>query len=184
MPDRDPQLYAAKRRNGRGFVAASRLVAQHLRDPEERRGYAEATLLSRWTEIVGADHATLCVPVRVKHTRGTTLGNTLVVLSTGSNAPLVAMRQEDMLARVNACYGYRAVSKIQITQTAPSGFAEGQATFAGPRAKAKPAEPDRAALAEAEATVSRIENPELRDALTRLSRNVLARQAIEKGKTS
>ena len=59
MPDRDPQLYAAKRRNGRGFVAASRLVAQHLRGPAERRGFAEAKLLTRWTEIVGAGHA-LC----------------------------------------------------------------------------------------------------------------------------
>jgi hypothetical protein len=39
---------------------------------------------------------------------------------------------------VNAAYGYNAISRVRLTQTAPTGFAEGQAQFAA-RAKVAPA---------------------------------------------
>ena len=130
MAPRNPQHTQRYQRRSRGFEATSKLVAQYLRGPAEKRGFSETKLLSKWREIVGEDLAKICEPVKLTHTRHTTLGNTLVVLATGAQAPLVAMQQEQILARVNACYGYRAVSKLRVTQTAPSGFAEGQAQIA------------------------------------------------------
>ncbi|MBF9035188.1 DUF721 domain-containing protein [Rhodobacterales bacterium HKCCE2091] len=160
-------------RRGRGFEPASKLVAGHLRGPMTRRGFAEAKLLTRWSEIAGPELAAIAAPVALKHGRG--MGGTLILLATGSNAPILQMRQAEVIERVNACYGYRAVSRISITQTAPRGFSEGQAEFAAkPGATRKP-DPDPAAMAEAETGLARIGDDRLREALGRLARNVLAR---------
>ena len=50
---------------------------------------------------------------------------------------MVQMQLPKLRERVNACYGYNAISRILLTQTAPTGFAEGQAEFA-PAPKPKP----------------------------------------------
>jgi hypothetical protein len=66
---------------------------------------------------------------RCKITYGRGFGGTLVLLTTGAHAPVLEMRGTEIVERVNACYGYRAVSRVQVTQTAPTGFAEGQVAF-------------------------------------------------------
>jgi hypothetical protein len=77
------------------------------------------------------------------------------------------------MERVNATYGYRAVAHVHITQTAPTGFAEGQVAFRTPRAAPPPPPPDPARLARAMEGVEGIEDPGLKEALARLARNVL-----------
>jgi hypothetical protein len=76
-------------------------------------------------------------------------------------------------ARVNACYGYNAIARIVITQTAPTGFAEGQTPFspASPPAAA----PDPAVKAEAARVAAPIHDDGLRAALETLAGNVLSR---------
>jgi hypothetical protein len=76
------------------------------------------------------------------------------------------------MERVNATYGYRAVAHVHITQTAPTGFAEGQVAFRTPKAAPAPP-PDPARLARAMEGVEGIEDPGLKEALARLARNVL-----------
>ena len=66
------------------------------------------------------------------------VGATLTLLVKPTDAPMVQMQLPRIKDRVNACYGYNAISRITLTQTAAMGFAEGQAQFtAAPRA-AKP----------------------------------------------
>ncbi len=156
-------------RRRRGFEAASAVVLDNLRQPFEQRGFAEARLLTRWPEIMGAELSALARPLEIRFDRG--LGGTLVVLATGSQAPIVEMRKGEMLDRVNACYGYRAVARIRITQTAAQGFAEAQTAFAAP--KAPEPQPDRVALAAANEALTHITTPELQSALGRLARRVL-----------
>ena len=51
-------------------------------------------------------------------------------------APMVEMQKEKLREKVNAVYGYAAISRILLTQTASTGFAEGQAEFmAAPKVK-------------------------------------------------
>jgi hypothetical protein len=88
---------------------------------------------------------------------------------------MLEMQKEQIRAKVNAVYGYNAISRIRITQTAATGFAEGQAQFAPAAPKAKP-QPSREVLEEAERTAQPIENDALRDALEKLARNVLSKQ--------
>ena len=160
-------------RRKRGFEVAGRLVAGDLRGPAEKRGFAVGKLLTHWAEIVGPETAAIALPVKISHGRG--FGGTLVLLTTGGNAPVLEMQKEAIIDKVNACHGYRAVSRVHITQTAPTGFAEGQIAFA-PKPRRAPPPPDPKRLAQALTGVETIENTDLRDALARLGRNVLTRR--------
>ncbi len=112
------------------------------------------------------------------------IGATLTLLTTGANAPFVEMAKEALRARVNAVYGYNAVTRISITQTAPQGFAEAQAIFAGrPPRPAAPPPPDPAVSAEAQATAEGVRDPGLREALEAMGRTILSRPQ-PKGTTS
>ena len=175
MTDRSKTLPQSMRRRNRGFEPASKLVAGHIKGPASKRGFAEMKLLARWAEIVGPEIAEMAQPVSLKYGGKQGLGGTLVVLSTGAQAPVLQMREQDVIARVNACYGYRAVSRMHITQTAPTGFAEGQAGFAGPKPKRRARVPDARAMAAATDQIDRVEDPRLKAALGRLAEQVLSR---------
>jgi hypothetical protein len=159
-------------RRRRGFERASALVASHLRAPAEKRGFAETRLLTHWEDIVGAEIAAIAVPLKIGYGRG--FGGTLTLLTTGANAPVLEMRATEIVERVNACYGYRAIARIQVTQTAPTGFAEGQVAFRG-KTQAPPPAPDPARLAAATEGLRDIEDDTLRAALEALARKVVGR---------
>lgn len=163
-----------------GFAPASRLLQGRIRTASESRGFAVTRLLTHWEEIVGEAVARIANPVDVSFGRQG-LGATLTVLTTGPNAPMLEMQKEQIRDRVNTCYGYRAISRIRITQTAPTGFAEGQAQFrqAPKRDLAEPAPAIREAAARAAAS---IESEDLRLALEALGANVLQKQIHQKGK--
>jgi hypothetical protein len=84
-------------------------------------------LLTHWAEIAGEDIARVTQPVEVSYGKG--FGATLTLLCPGAHAPMIEMQKERLREKVNACYGYNAISRIRITQTARSGFAEPQADF-------------------------------------------------------
>lgn len=154
-------------RRARGFTPTATLLRAQIRKAGESRGFAVTQLLTRWEEVAGPTIAAFCRPVEVKHAKGG-LGATLTVLSTGPVAPLVEMRKTEIIDRVNACYGYRAIARLRITQTAAQGFSESPAPFA----HAPPPEPDAEALAATED----IADTELRLALATLAANVRQRK--------
>lgn len=162
-------------RRGRGFARAASLLEQRIRRAGESRGFAVTKLLTHWPEIVGADLARATRPVRVGYGRRE-FGATLTVLTTGANAPLLEMRKERLRERVNACYGYAAIAKIRITQTAPDGFAEGRAVFSpAPGRAAAATAPNAEARARVKSVVAPVADKTLREALEALGRNILSR---------
>ncbi len=167
-PPKDTAQTQLRRR--RGFERASTLVKGQLRASAEKRGFAEARLLTHWEDIVGSDIATVALPLKITYGRG--FGGTLVLLTTGANAPILEMRGTEIVEKVNACYGYRAVSRVHVTQTAPTGFAEGQVAFKA-ASKEKATEPDPARLAQATEGLDAIEDEGLRNALAALARKVV-----------
>lgn len=164
-------------RRGSGFTPAARLLQSRIRAAGEKRGFAVSRLLTHWEEIVGPQIAAACRPVEVKYGREG-MGAALTLLVSGPMAPMVEMQKAQILDRVNACYGYRAIARLRITQTAatgfapmpaaaPAGFAEAQDGFA-----AAPKAPDPRAVAAAEG----IADTELRLALAALAANVLGKR--------
>lgn len=158
----------------RGFKSASALLTRQVREAGESRGFAVSRVLTHWPEIAGPDIASHTRPVEIRYGR-TGLGSVLTVLTTGAHAPMVEMQKERLRERVNACYGYNAVSAIRITQTASTGFAEGKAAFshAAPTHAKEPKPEDMGRAREIAAPVT---DERLRVALADLGANILSKR--------
>lgn len=168
-------------RRRRGFEPAGALVARDIRSVGERRGFAVARLLTHWAEIAGPEIASRCMPLSVTAPRGKGgLGATLTLLARGAEAPRLAMQEPLIRDRINAAYGYAAIARIRITQTAatglPGGMAEPGAPFAHAPAAPRP-EPDPPTRAAARSLADGVGDPDLRRALSALGAQVLARRA-------
>lgn len=157
----------------KGFMRTATLLSDRIRQAGESRGFAVSRVLTHWTEIVGRDIAGVCRPVEVSYGRGG-FGATLTVLTTGAQAPMLEMQKETLRERVNSAYGYNAISRVRLTQTAPTGFAEGQATFLQQSEPTTRSEPDPAVQYEAQSATASISDTDLRHALQRLGQKVLS----------
>lgn len=165
-------------RRRRGFERTASLLTARIRKAGEARGFAVTRLLTHWPEIVGDQTAAVARPVDVKYGREG-LGATLTILTTGAQAPMLEMQKEQLRDKVNAVYGYTAIARVRITQTAPTGFAEGQVEFtAAPKAKPKP---NPETQAKARDTAAPVKDDGLRAALEALGQNILSRQETRKG---
>lgn len=143
-----------------------------IRTASEARGFAVTRLLTHWSEIVGEATAQIATPVNVSYGRGG-MGATLTLLTTGAHAPMLEMQKTQIQEKVNACYGYRAIARVRITQTAPTGFADGRASFApAPKPDRTPSPEIRAA---SEALANDVASPELKAALAQLGAHVLTK---------
>lgn len=161
-----------RRATTKGFTRTSSLLTKRIRSASEKRGFAQSRLLTHWAEVAGDAVAAISRPVEVSYARGG-FGATLTLLTTGAQAPMLEMEKEKLRARVNAVYGYNAIARIRITQTAATGFAEGQAAFsAKPRASGQPV-PGADATAHAAKTTEPVSDETLRAALTRLGAHIM-----------
>ncbi|MFN5996639.1 MAG: DUF721 domain-containing protein [Paracoccaceae bacterium] len=156
----------------RGFEPAFGLMKDAVRTAGESRGFAVARLLTHWAEVAGEEMARKTRPVKIGYGKGG-MGATLTLLVKAAEAPMVQMALPVLKERVNAVYGYAAISHIHLTQTAATGFAEGQAEFTPAPRAAK--QPDPAVVARAQDTARDVADPGLRNALEQLAQNILTR---------
>ncbi len=157
----------------RGFSRAATLLQPRIRKASEERGFAVTRLLTHWAEVVGDATAQIATPVNISYGKGG-MGATLTLLTTGAQAPMLEMQKEQIREKVNACYGYRAISRVRITQTAPTGFVEGRVAFtAAPKPETKP---DPGVQSAAKALSEDVKSDDLRAALAALGANVLTKQ--------
>lgn len=164
------------KRRKRGFERAGALASDRIRTGGESRGFAVSRLLTHWVEVVGPDIARIARPVEVRYGRG--FGATLTLLTTGAEAPMLEMQKDTIRDRVNACYGYAAISRVRITQTAATGFAEGRAIFEPEPKRSKVTEK---ILPAAQSAARSVGDAGLREALERLGTNVLSHSEGNKG---
>jgi len=140
------------------------------------RGLGEASLVTHWPEIVGADIARYARPIQLQWpTRGakTNLDEkmkaaTLVVRIDGAFAIEAQHAALTIVARVNAHLGWRCVEKL--------AFRQGPlAPLTKPIARQEP--PSPAALAKARDIGRGIEDDELRESLARLGARIIDKAA-------
>ena len=166
---------ATRRASTKGFKRTASLLTGRIRQASESRGFAQSRLLTDWAEVVGPDVAAVARPVEVSYGRGG-IGATLTVLTTGAQAPMLEMQKEQIRAKVNGVYGYNAIARIRITQTASTGFAEGRVAFDHKPKETGPKVPDAATQQEASVVVAPVEDNGLRAALERLGANILSKE--------
>lgn len=158
----------------KGFARTSSLLQGQIRRASEQRGFAQSRVLTHWPEIAGDDVAAISRPVEISYARGG-MGATLTLLTTGAQAPMLEMQKEQIRAKVNAVYGYNAIARVRITQTAATGFSEGRVSF---EHRAKPAAdtgPAPEMVAKARKSTDTVTDEGLRAALERLGTNVISR---------
>ena len=161
----------------KGFKRTSALLTQRIRTASESRGFAQSRLLTQWSEVAGAEIARISRPVEISYGRGG-MGATLTLLTTGANAPMLEMEKDKLRNRVNSVYGYNAIARIRITQTAATGFSDGQVEF-DHRPKDKNPKDERrdpALSRKANELASPVADDDLRRALSRLGENILNKQ--------
>ncbi len=142
-----------------------------LRPAARQRGLGNMALIQHWADIVGAQYARNCRPIRLQWPRAHADGQEPACVLTIAVAPAQALAlQHDtarLLERINDVFGYRAVTRIRVVQAGP-------AVAAGPspqKRRVTPREPSKAQVAE----FSAIGNPALRTALARLKRGIGAK---------
>ncbi|WP_272002176.1 DUF721 domain-containing protein [Roseovarius sp. ZX-A-9] len=165
---------ADRKTTTRGFKRTSSLLQDRIKRASASRGFEQSRLLTQWPEIAGAAIAAIARPVSVSYARGG-FGATLTVLTTGPQAPMLEMQKEKLREKVNSVYGYNAISRILITQTAATGFAEGQATFEHRKKTDEPASVTPEVTAKAADLAAPVGDTELRLALAALGANVLSK---------
>jgi hypothetical protein len=146
------------------------------------RGIAETDVLLRWAEIVGTDLCDRCTPVKIAYPTKRALGASLIVQTDSGRAPEIEMRGPEIVEKVNRFYGYKAVSRLKVTQSTgmlPSGFAEDPARF-----QSRPITPSAEDARRAKQMTAEIRSPGLRDALARMGAHVMAQKTEPDPKSS
>jgi hypothetical protein len=154
------------------FKRTATILQSRIREVSEGRGFAQSRVLTHWLEIVGADIAEITRPVEVSYGRDG-MGATLSILTTGAHALMIEMQKEAIRAKVNAVYGYNAIARVRITQTAPVGFSDGQVEFRA-KPKSKPTV-SPTVQQQAQETARTVTDQKLRRALEELGQNVLTK---------
>ncbi|MBX2832847.1 MAG: DUF721 domain-containing protein [Rhodospirillales bacterium] len=154
---------STERRMGLRNVAP--LVGNLTRPLVRKRGFFQTEIILHWAEIVGRDLEQFTMPVKYTPPRGENAGGgTLVIRVTGPVAIELQHRMPQIIDRVNTYFGYRAVERIKMMQGdisrpertvhRPTVVPEGNITHAS------------------EINISKIEDPHLREVLTRLGRHI------------
>ncbi len=170
-------LKSAGRRFPRGYNPARRVgsfVPKLTKKAFEKYGFSAASLLTDWANIVGQDLARYTIPDRLKWPRRVEAyndteegaagrpGATLMLRVDPARALDVQYEAAQLIDRINAYFGYRAIADIRILQ-APVA-APGK-----PQSQHRPTvKPDDHPLAD----LSQIDDDGLRDALARMSAGI------------
>ena len=84
-----------------------------------RFGFIQASVVSRWPEIVGERYAKVSSPESIRFPTGKKSGGVLNIVVQGAHAPLMQHLAPVIVERVNRFFGYHAVAKLAFRQGAP-----------------------------------------------------------------
>ncbi|MBT6122694.1 MAG: DUF721 domain-containing protein [Candidatus Puniceispirillum sp.] len=140
----------------------STMVENMVAPSAQARGFVISRLISHWPEIVG-DVAVWCQPASLSFDRGKQNDGVLKLAITYGRGPQAQAMSAQIIDRVNAAFGYNAVSRITLVQSlSPPSKAESTTqNMASDDASAS----DIWSLDE---KLKKVASPELRAALRRL----------------
>ena len=164
------------RKPGFGAKAVGTFVPRLTRQAFEKYGFSAATLITDWAQIVGADLARATQPERLKWPKGIAAqgkavedvdqgrpGATLILRVDDGRALDIQYKGRQIIERINAYFGYRAVADLRIRQAPIDVRSVAPLRLAPVPRLPTPAE------------VTAVEDPNLRQALERMAQGVLNR---------
>jgi len=93
----------------------AKLVDPMIEPGVRARGFVMARLISEWPQIMG-DMSAWCRPAEMKFAKGETNNGTLKLSVASGRGPEATQMTATIIDRVNAAFGYAAVSRITIVQ--------------------------------------------------------------------
>ena len=140
----------------------SALLGSAINDAFAKQGFASRELVTRWADIAGAQVAAHSEPLKIQWPRPVENQPlepaTLILRVEGPMALEIQHTSDVILERVNRFLGWNAVGKLALRQ----------APLTGRKASKPPPAPDAATVAQVAATLTSVEDDELRTALARL----------------
>jgi hypothetical protein len=142
-----------------------------------KQGFAAASLITDWQQIVGAELAASTAPIKLAFPRGERTGGTLHLHVSGGGAALELQHMEtQIIERLNAHLGYAAVTRLKLVQ---GGRQKRRVATGETPTRTAPIQIDPAACPAREA-IAEIGEPGLRAALERMGASVAARESMRK----
>ncbi len=158
MPDKPPE----RARGGRAR-SVSEIVPDVGRVAFRRFGFVQSSVVSRWSEIVGAKYAVISAPESIRFPPGKRADGVLTLCVAGAHAPIMQHVAPTIIERVNRFFGYAAIVKVAIRQ----------GEIVPP--KSRPAPLARVAIpVELGESLRTVADPELKAVLESLARGVAA----------
>ncbi len=99
--------------------SAGELIGQAGGVAFRRFGFIQASVVSRWPEIVGERYAKVSSPESIRFPAGKKSSGVLSIVVQGAHAPLMQHLAPVIVERVNRFFGYHAVAKLSFRQGAP-----------------------------------------------------------------
>lgn len=180
-----PAVMPARRPSGgvAGLRPVAGLIPGITRKAFEKHGFAAASLITDWVEIVGPDLARMTRPLKLKWPRAVeTYGEpgedqrgrpgAVLTLSVDPAAALDVQYQTGrMVERINGYFGYRAITDVRLVQAgSDSDFLPPPIAQATPRRTSAPA--TAAARPPASDQIAAVGDDQLRAALERLAASI------------
>jgi hypothetical protein len=135
-------------------------------DAYAKQGFASRELVTRWTEIAGSEIAMHSQPLKIQWPRPVE-GQaqepaTLVLRVDGPMALEIQHSSDAILQRVNRFLGWNAIGRLALRQ----------APLSRPKSRKIAPPPDAASVAKVAATLTAVEDEDLRAALARLGASI------------
>jgi hypothetical protein len=98
----------------------SRMIPEVAGKALGKKGLGYGKLVTDWALIVGADLGQVTAPVKLTFPKGERTDATLTIDVVPARAIEVQHAMPQLVERVNAVFGYRAVAKIKLVQRPPT----------------------------------------------------------------
>ncbi|WP_427969880.1 DUF721 domain-containing protein [Altererythrobacter sp.] len=105
-----------ERPRGGGAKPIGELMPQIGRTAFRRFGFVQSSIVTRWPEIVGEQHARVCMPEAIRFPPGEKSEGILQLVVKPAHAPLIQQVIPEITERVNRFFGYNAVSRVKLRQ--------------------------------------------------------------------
>lgn len=112
---RRPMVPAERPRIG-GPRAIADLMPEIGRAAFRKFGFVQSSIVTRWTDIVGAHYAAVTAPESIRFPHGKKADGTLQLTVLSGHAPMIQHVLPDIIERVNRFFGYAAVAKVAMRQ--------------------------------------------------------------------
>jgi hypothetical protein len=105
-----------ERQRGGPARAIADLMPEVGRTAFRRFGFVQSSVVTRWPEIVGVQHARVCAPESIRFPPGEKSEGILQLVVVPAHATFLQHVIPEIIERVNRFFGYSAVAKVKLRQ--------------------------------------------------------------------